>query len=70
MSGLDEEYYREEPDCGTCCDTGRVGRRRCPACNPGLTRVLWSTLRWRVWGTLARLFPRSRIAASYNEPPF
>lgn len=66
----DDDRYREEPDCGTCCDTGCVGSRRCPWCNPGRMRVLWNTWRWRAWGILARWFPRSRIAASYNEPPF
>lgn len=66
----DDDWYDTCPDCGVCYDSGRVGRRRCPACNPGTIRVLWSTLRWRAWGVLARAFPRSRIAAAYNEPPF
>lgn len=65
-----DDWYREAPDCGTCTDTGRVGRRRCAACNPGPLRVLYGTWKWRAWGALARWFPASRIAARYNEPPF
>lgn len=69
MSDYDD-WYDSAPNCGTCCDSGRVDCHRCPGCNPSWLRVRLATWRWRTWGALARWFPRSRIAARYNEPPF
>lgn len=42
---------KEEPNCGTCWDSGIEGGRRgrkCRECRPSRLRVWWWDRRWRV----------------------
>lgn len=66
---MSADDWDSQPNCGHCGDTGHIGPRRCPACNPGLARIHYEIWRWRIWGWLARAMPHSRIAAAYNRPP-
>lgn len=60
---------QEEPDCPPCGDSGAVGYRNCPDCNPTRAQALWYRLTWRFrWWRIRAWFRRP--TATDEERPF
>ncbi|PZF98522.1 hypothetical protein [Micromonospora deserti] len=70
----DDEYDhsqpKEEPDCPPCGDSGYIGRRNCPNCNPTRLQHLWWRLTWRIRSRARLIADRLRGRQYDSEAPF